>query len=220
MQTITPAIRCSAARRNSTGVWSRGETTAATTSCEPTSMRTSGAWTTASWIWLPFAAPSPWRFGLPRSGSRRGLAPRWKDLLDHLTPYPQGSDPRSKALTGGVLADDVWAAGHLGDVDGHRNPEDVWLTPVFPFEDWTLQTRDPRSDRIVRRLMQLAPRFRSVLEGETVNTAIRTPIAAVRAGFGGQLPAMSECRGGRSGSDYEPSGTKMERRNEANWRSK
>ena len=118
------------------------------------------------------------------------LRTQWKELLDHLAPYPMGRDPRAKALTGGTLADDVWAAGYLGDVDGHRNPEDVWLTPVFPFEHWTLQTRDPESDRIVRKLVQLAPRFRSVLEGESVNTAIRTPIAAVRAGFGEQLPAM------------------------------
>jgi hypothetical protein len=101
-----------------------------------------------------------------------------------------GRDTRAKALTGGALADDVWAAGYLGDVDGHQNPEDVWLTPVFPFEHWTLQTRDPQSDRIVRKLVQLAPRFRSVLEGESINTAIRTPIAAVRAGCGEQLPAM------------------------------
>ena len=40
-----------------------------------------------------------------------------------------------------MLADDVWAAGYLGDVDGQNNPEDVWLNPVFPFEDWTLETR-------------------------------------------------------------------------------
>jgi hypothetical protein len=118
------------------------------------------------------------------------LRTQWKELLDHLAPYPMGSHPRAKALTGGALADDVWAAGHLGDVDGHQNPEDVWLNPVFPFEHWTLQSRDAESDRIVRKLVQLAPRFRSVLDGESVNTAIRTPIAAVRAGCGEQLPAM------------------------------
>jgi hypothetical protein len=118
------------------------------------------------------------------------LRTAWKELLDHLAPFPMGSDPRAKALTGGALADDVWAAGYLGDVDGHHNSEDVWLTPVFPFEHWTLQTRDPKSDRIVRKLVQLAPRFRSILGGEPVNTAIRTPIAAVRAGDGEQLPAM------------------------------
>ena len=119
------------------------------------------------------------------------LRARWKELLDNLAAYPMGSDPRAKALTGGALADDVWAAGCLGDIDGHRNPEDVWLNPVFPFEDWTLETRDPQSDRIVRKLVQIAPRFRTVLDGEPLNTAIRTPIAAVRAGCGEQLPAMA-----------------------------
>lgn len=39
------------------------------------------------------------------------------------------SDPRAKALKGGVLADDVWAAGYLGEIDGQNNPEDVWLAP-------------------------------------------------------------------------------------------
>jgi hypothetical protein len=113
----------------------------------------------------------------------------WTQLLADLAPYPLGSDPRAKALAGGALADDLWAAGYRGDVDGHRNPEDVWLNPVFPFEDWTLETRHPPSDQIVRRLVQLAPRFRTVLDGESLNTAIRTPIAAVRAGCGEQLPA-------------------------------
>jgi hypothetical protein len=72
--------------------------------------------------------------------------------------------------------------------DGH-NAEDVWLTPVFPFEDWTLETRDPASDRIVKKLVQTVPRFRAVLDGAPLNTAIRTPLAAVRADCGEQLPA-------------------------------
>ena len=117
------------------------------------------------------------------------LRAAWQELLDHLAPYPLGSEPRAKALAGGALAEDVWAAGCLGDVDGSHNAEDVWLTPVFPFEDWTLETRDPPSDRIVQKLVQLAPRFRTVLEGAPLNTAIRTPLAAVRAGCGEQLPA-------------------------------
>jgi len=118
------------------------------------------------------------------------LCNQWEELLDNLAAYPMGSDPRAKALSGGALADDVWAAGYLGDVDGHHNPEDVWLNPVFPFEHWTLETRDPESDRIVKKLVQLAPRFRTVLDGEGLNTVIRTPIAAVRAGAGEQLPAI------------------------------
>ena len=42
----------------------------------------------------------------------------------------------------------------------------------------------------MQKLVQLAPRFRTVLDGTPLNTAIRTPIAAVRAGCGEQLPAI------------------------------
>lgn len=112
---------------------------------------------------------------------------RWQELLDKLAPYPLGSDPQAKALTGAVLADDVWAAGHRGEVDGQHNPEDVWLNPVFPFEDWTLATQQPGTDRIVHKTLDLAPRHAEVLGGAKLNTAIRTPIAAVRAGRGKDL---------------------------------
>lgn len=117
------------------------------------------------------------------------LRAAWQELLDRLADYPLGSDPRAKTLASGALADDVWAAGCLGDIDGSHNAEDVWLNPVYPFEDWTLETRDPQSDRIVKKLVPLVPRFRTVLEGASLNTAIRTPLAAVRAGCGEQLPA-------------------------------
>jgi hypothetical protein len=120
----------------------------------------------------------------------RPLRAHWKELVDNLAAYPMGSDARARALTGGVLAADVWAAGCLGQVDGQHNPEDVWLTPVFPFEDWTGESGQLKTDRIVKKLVQLAPRFQTVLAGAPQNTAIRTPIAAVRAGCGAQLPAM------------------------------
>ena len=116
------------------------------------------------------------------------LRSHWKELLKSLTPYPMGSDPQSKALTGGVLADDVWAAGHLVDIDGQHNPEDVWLNPVFPFENWTLETRQATLDKIVHKTLDLAPRHASVLNGDKLNTAIRTPIAVARAGRGHELP--------------------------------
>lgn len=118
------------------------------------------------------------------------LRGRWKELLENLAPYPMGSDPQAKALTGGALAEDVWAAGYLGEMDGQHNPEDVWLTPVFPFEDWTLETRSPATDPIVQKLLDLAPRHKSVLGGAGTNTAIRSPIAAVRAGRRDELPVI------------------------------
>jgi hypothetical protein len=125
-------------------------------------------------------------------GADPELRDAWNDLLDNLAPYPSGSDPRARALTGGVLADDVWAAGYLGEMDGQHNPEDVWLTPVFPFEDWTLETRDASTDAIVQKTLDLAPRHASVLRGARLGTAIRTPIAAVRAGRGHELPTILE----------------------------
>jgi len=120
------------------------------------------------------------------------LRAQWNCFLDELAPYPMGSDPQAKALSGGVLADDVWAAGHLGHVDGQHNPEDVWLNPIFPFEDWTLETRDPSVDRIAQKTLDLAPRMQSILNGDSCNTAIRTPIALVRVGRGEDLPAVLE----------------------------
>ncbi|MCA9860135.1 MAG: glycoside hydrolase N-terminal domain-containing protein [Thermomicrobiales bacterium] len=118
------------------------------------------------------------------------LRRRWKELLENLAPYPMGNAPQAKALTGGALAEDVWAAGYLGEMDGQHNPEDVWLTPVFPFEDWTLETRNVATDPIVQKLVDLGPRHKSVLGGAGTNTAIRSAIAAVRAGRGEELPTI------------------------------
>ena len=118
------------------------------------------------------------------------LRPAWQAFVDELAPYPLGADPRAKALTGGALADNAWAAGYLGEVDGSHNPEDVQLTPIFPFEDWTLETREAGMDTVAWRTLELALRHRRVLRGEALNTAIRSPIAAVRAGQGDALPAI------------------------------
>ena len=118
------------------------------------------------------------------------LRAKWRELIDNLVPYPIGSDHGSKALTGGFLADDAWAAGHLGDVDGQHNPEDIWLNPIFPFEDWTLETEDPRTDRIVQKTVELARWMPRIFTGEKLGTAIRTPIVWSRVGRGDQLPSV------------------------------
>ncbi len=129
------------------------------------------------------------------------LTDRWQVFLAELTPYPMGSDPRAKALTGGEpnlpargfnssIADDAWAAGFLGTVDGSYNSEDVQLTPIFPFEDWTMETSDTNMDTIANRTLDAAPRHRSVLDGAPLSTAIRSPIAAVRAGRKNDLSAI------------------------------
>jgi hypothetical protein len=120
------------------------------------------------------------------------LRGQWKAFLAELAPYPLGADPRAKALTGAALADDAWGAGYLGTVNGSHNSEDVQLTPIFPFEDWTLETREAAMDAVAKRTLALAPQHRAVLGGAKLSTALRSPIAAVRAGAGEELPAILE----------------------------
>ncbi len=118
------------------------------------------------------------------------LRREWEDFVKQLAPYPTGSDSRARALTGSVLGDNAWAAGCMGTVDGSHNPEDVQLTPIFPFEDWTRETPEVSMGAVAQRTVALASRHRRVLAGEALNTAIRSPIAAIRAGAGEELPAM------------------------------
>ena len=118
------------------------------------------------------------------------LRETWRNFLRELAPYPMGNDPRARALTGGALADDAWAAGYLGAVDGSQNAEDVQLNPIFPIEDWTLETRDAALNAVAQRTLELAPRHQRVLAGEKTNTAFRSPIAAVRGGSAADLPAI------------------------------
>jgi hypothetical protein len=75
-------------------------------------------------------------------------------------------------------------------VNGQHNPEDVQLNPIFPFEDWTLQTHSATVDPIAQKAVSLAPKLASVLNGGTLNTAIRSPIAVARAGRGQELPGV------------------------------
>ena len=127
-------------------------------------------------------------------GVDAGLRERWRDLLEHLAPYPMGSDPESRALTFGTLADDVWAAGHLGhiDVPGEDYPsEDVWAHPVETFEAWTLESGDDEQKEMVRRLLDLCPNHRKAMTGRHWRPSlVRTPIAFPLAGRGEELPAL------------------------------
>ncbi len=123
-------------------------------------------------------------------GVDENLREKWQFFLDHLSPYPMGYEPGSKSLEKGCLSDDVWSAGYRGEVDGSHNSEDVWLNPVFPFEDWTLETHIPSMDSIVQKIVDLVPRQNSILNGDNCNTAIRSPIATIRAGRGELLPEL------------------------------
>lgn len=118
------------------------------------------------------------------------LRERWQSFLEQLAPYPMGSDSRSQSLQGGVLADDAWSAGHRGAIDGQHNPEDAWLNPVFPFEDWTGETRDPSMDRIVNTLIDSAQGIPSMQDGMQYGTVLRTPIARARAGRFRDMPDL------------------------------
>ncbi len=119
------------------------------------------------------------------------LSAGWQEFLDNLAPYAMGSDPESKALEGGVLAEDVWSVGHLGDVPGRHHVIGTALEwPVFPYEDWTLETRHPETDRIVHKIAELNPTRIAIREGGEFNTAVRTPISGARMGRGEELPVM------------------------------
>jgi hypothetical protein len=111
------------------------------------------------------------------------LRAKWKEFLDHLAPYPMGSEPEAKALTGGVLKDDTWAAGRLGDVKGSRNGEIVWESPVFPYEHVTLATKD-----VDPALWEVAWRTCQAVPAVTWGSWSRTMLNIARMGDRQRLP--------------------------------
>ena len=69
------------------------------------------------------------------------------------------------------------------------------MWPIFPFEDWTLETRDPETDRIARRFSEVNSFRVSILTdkpwgAEIFGSATRTPIVGSRTGRGEDLPAI------------------------------
>ena len=117
---------------------------------------------------------------------------KWQELLDNLAPYPMGRDPDAV----GRAADDVWAVGHRG-ASSHVQPDPAegLMWPIFPFEDWTLETHDPRTDAIARKFAAGNTMRVSLLTGEPWGDAIygsatRTPIVGSRTGRGADLPLI------------------------------
>ena len=117
---------------------------------------------------------------------------QWQDLLDNLAPYPMGGD----ADAVGRAADDIWAVGHRG-ASSHvqADPPEGLMWPIFPFEDWTLETHDPRTDAIARKFAAENSMRVSLLTGEPWGDAIygsatRTPIVGSRTGRGDDLPLI------------------------------
>ena len=120
------------------------------------------------------------------------LRAKWQDLLANLPPYPMGSDSRSV----GVAAADIWSIGHKGPSNHvQADPGEGVMWPIFPFEDWTLETREPAIDRIARKSAEVNSFRVSILTDKPWGSAIfgsatRTPILGSRTGRGEDLPAM------------------------------
>ncbi len=119
------------------------------------------------------------------------LRDKWREFLKHLTPYPMGRDPGSQALGRGMMADDVWSVGHLGDVKRGGKPGATLAWPIFTFEDWTLETRDPRLDRIVRKIGELNDSRVAIANGSRQPGTHSTLVMGSRIGRGDDLPAMT-----------------------------
>jgi len=124
------------------------------------------------------------------------LRAKWREFADKLTPYTMSSDPR----TYGVVKDcevDVWAYGIPGDVPHERYVDELHekiLYPVFPFENWTLETADPALDRIVRTLAGLNMFHTGLVKGrwneQGMNAHLNTPAIDARLGMGDSLPTV------------------------------
>ena len=114
----------------------------------------------------------------------------WQTMLDELTPYPMGSDPQAQALTGGVSG-----RGSLGRGPARCHRRSAEPGRRLAGSRLPLRRLDPGDSPAGHRRHRAetarpCPRMRSILRGDACNTAIRTPIAAVRAGRGHELPAI------------------------------
>jgi alpha-L-fucosidase 2 len=125
-------------------------------------------------------------------GVDAALRAKWKEFLDNLTPYPMGSDPQSV----GVVEPDIWSIGHKGP-SNHVQPDpgEGLMWPIFPFEDWTLETRDPETGRIAHKFAEVNSFRVSMLTDEPWGAAIfgsatHTPIVGSRTGRGEDLSAI------------------------------
>lgn len=74
----------------------------------------------------------------------------------------------------------------------YQPPADEKLWPLFPFEDWTLETRHPETDKIVQTLVELNQWRKSLIEAGTgpFGSSFRLPIFVSRTGRGEDLPAL------------------------------
>ena len=115
----------------------------------------------------------------------------WRAFLKNLAPYTLGGDAGSKALGGGFIADDVWSVGHLGEVKRGGKPGATLAWPIFTFEDWTLETRNPDTDRIVHKIGELNSSRVAIAAGSKQPGTHSTLIMGSRIGRGEDLPVMT-----------------------------
>ena len=118
------------------------------------------------------------------------LRKTWRNFLEQLAPYPLGAEPAAQALHGNVVAADAWASARMGDVQGLRNGEDLWLSPVYPFEDVTLETANPALVETARRTFLASPHRARYLEGTLYCIWDRMAILTARMGYGEELPVV------------------------------
>ena len=116
------------------------------------------------------------------------MRPKWREFLENLTPYTMGGDPGSQALGGGFITDDVWSVGHLGEVKRGGKPGATLAWPIFTFEDWTLETRDAETDRIVQKIGELEFSRQTIANGGRVPGSHSTLVVGSRIGRGEDLP--------------------------------
>jgi len=118
------------------------------------------------------------------------MRPKWREFLENLTPYTMGGDPGSQAIGGGFMADDVWSVGRLGEVKRGGKPGATLAWPIFTFEDWTLETRDPETDRIVQKIGELDSSRVGIAGGGRMPGTHATLVIGTRIGRGEDLPTM------------------------------
>lgn len=118
------------------------------------------------------------------------LRETWREFLAKIAPYPMGSEPEAQALNGNVVAADAWASARMGDVQGLRNGEELWLSPVYPFEDVTLETADPALFETARRTFLASPHRARYLDGTLHCIWDRMAILTARMGYGEELPLV------------------------------
>ena len=115
----------------------------------------------------------------------------WREFHKNLAPYTMGGDAGSKALGGGFIADDVWSVGHLGEVKRGGKPGATLAWPIFSFEDWTLETRNAETDRIVQKIGELNSSRVAISSGSKQPGTHSTLIMGSRIGRGEDLPVMT-----------------------------